>query len=214
MAGRPTPCPDRGETVAACDGEIAAFTPIATARTPAAFAFKPQGSSRETDHMKPSDLPRAIVVAALLAVPFAASAQGTAPADAAHQPTASQPNAGQTGRREVYVERRIADLHSRLHITDAQASTWDQFAQVMRDNARNMDQTFEQRAKRVGEMSAVDNMQSYAQVAQEHAQDVQKLVAAFQPLYDAMSPDQKRTADQLFRNYTERAQQRGLGHRG
>ncbi len=112
------------------------------------------------------------------------------------------------------MERRIADLHSKLHITDAQKSSWDQFAQVMRDNARNMDQTFEQRSKRVDDMTAIENMQSYAQVAEEHAQDVQKLVGAFQTLYESMTPDQKRTADQLFRNYTERAQQRGLGRRG
>ncbi len=174
--------------------------------------------------MKPSMILRAAVLASMVVFPLAALAQGTPPppvspspanpADSAAHPAAPQAAAGQPGRREAYVERRISDLHTRLHITEAQASAWNQFAQVMRDNARNMDQTFEERSRRVNEMSAIDNMQSYAQVAEEHAQDVQKLVTAFQGVYDTMSPDQKRTADQLFRNYTERGQQRGIGRRG
>ena len=165
--------------------------------------------------MKPSNLSRAAVLAVLLGLPLTALAQ-TKTAAPVERTNAAAPTqtSGETGHRAAFVERRIADLHSRLHITDAQTSTWDQFAQVMRDNARNMDQTFEQRARRIGEMTAIDNMQSYAQIAQEHAQDVQRMVAAFQPLYEAMSSDQKRTADQLFRNYTERAQQRAAGHRG
>jgi len=176
--------------------------------------------------MKPSMISRAAMLASLLVFPLAALAQGTAPVspspaspapaspDPAAHPVAPRAAAGQPGGREVYVERRISDLHTRLHITEAQASAWNQFAEVMRNNARNMDQTFEERSRRVNEMSAVANMQSYAQVAEEHAQDVQKLVTAFQGVYDTMSPDQKRTADQLFRNYTERGRQRALGHRG
>jgi hypothetical protein len=42
-------------------------------------------------------------------------------------------------------------------------------------------------------------MQSYQQVAEAHAQHLQKLVAAFQSLYEALSPEQKQKADQAFR---------------
>jgi protein CpxP len=99
------------------------------------------------------------------------------------------------------VERRITDLHGKLHITSQQSQPWDQFAQVMRDNAREMDQVYQQRAEKLGSMSAVDNMQSYAQIEQQRAQDVQKLVPAFQALYTSLSDQQKKTADQIFRNY-------------
>jgi hypothetical protein len=102
---------------------------------------------------------------------------------------------------ESLVERRIADLHSRLHITPQQSQQWDQFAQVMRDNAKAMDTIYQQRAGRLGSMTAVDNMQSYAQIEQERAQDMQKLVPAFQTLYGSLSDQQKKTADQMFRNY-------------
>src|SRR4051794_30270399 len=42
--------------------------------------------------------------------------------------TARQP--GET--MQSLVERRIADLHSKLHVTKDQGQQWDQFAQVMR----------------------------------------------------------------------------------
>lgn len=172
---------------------------------------------------------RTALLTVLLALPVGAFAQSAAPtaanpADttpmsaprtAAPQAAASPANADQPGRREARVEQRIADLHSRLQITPAQQSQWDQFAKVMRDNAQSMDQIFGQRSGRIQQMSAVDNMQSYAQIAEAHAQDVQKLVPAFESLYNSMSPDQKRTADQVFRSYAERGQQRALNrHHG
>jgi periplasmic protein CpxP/Spy len=107
---------------------------------------------------------------------------------------------------ENLVERRIADLHGRLHITAQQSQQWDQFAQVMRDNAKEMDRIYQQRAEKLGSMSAVDNMQSYAQIEQQRAQEVQKLVPAFQTLYASLSDQQKQTADQMFRNYAANAQ--------
>ena len=106
------------------------------------------------------------------------------------------------------VERRITDLHGKLHITSQQSQPWDQFAQVMRDNAREMDQVYKQRAEKLGSMSAVDNMQSYAQIEQQRAQDAQKLVPAFQTLYSSLSDQQKKTADQIFRAYPANAHAR------
>jgi len=106
------------------------------------------------------------------------------------------------------VERRIADLHSKLHITSDQSAKWDQFAQVMRDNAKQMDQAYQQRAEKFSSMSAVDNMQSFAQIEQQRAQDMQKLLPAFQTLYASLSDQQKKTADDLFRNYAQNAQAR------
>ena len=121
-----------------------------------------------------------------------------------HAAMARQP--GET--MQSLVERRITDLHGKLHITSQQSQQWDQFAQVMRDNAREMDQIYQQRAEKLGSMSAVDNMQSYAQIEQQRAQDVQKLVPAFQTLYSSLSDQQKKTADQIFRNYAANAHAR------
>jgi len=105
-------------------------------------------------------------------------------------------------------EQRIADLHKRLHITAAEESQWEQFAQVMRDNAKDLDQAYQQRAATFDKMNAVENMQSYAQIEQTRSQDMQKLVPAFQAVYSTLSDQQKEQADMLFRNQAARATQR------
>jgi len=98
------------------------------------------------------------------------------------------------------VELRIADVRAKLHITPEQQSLWDPFAQVMRDNAEHMHQAVDARAAKISTMNASENMQSYAQIATQRAQDLQNLAAAFQPLYVALSQDQQRTADAMFRD--------------
>jgi protein CpxP len=104
-------------------------------------------------------------------------------------------------------EQRISELHTQMHITSQQQSQWDQFAQAMRDNAKDLDQAYQQRAVSFSSMNAVENMQSYAQIEQTRAQDLQKLVPAFQTLYASLSDEQKKQADELFRDQAAQAQQ-------
>jgi protein CpxP len=109
------------------------------------------------------------------------------------------------------IEQRIKDMHAKLLISPAQQPQWDAFADVMRNNARNMDQTFRQRLNTMSAMTAPENMQSYGQVAMSHAQDMQKLVPAFQTLYDTMSDSQKKTADGVFRDDAYRGNHAHVG---
>ena len=145
----------------------------------------------------------------------------TSPAGAGNAGTAATPHASPAQSRatagkaskpadttQKMVEQRITDLHAKLHITTEQSEAWDQFAQVMRQNATDVDQAYQQRAQRLNAMSAPENLQTYAQIEQTRAQDVQKLVPAFQNLYDSLSAQQKKEADQLFRTYAEAHQQR------
>ena len=96
---------------------------------------------------------------------------------------------------ENLVDRRITELHTKLQITPAQGQKWDQFAQVMRDNAKAMDQLYADRAQKLSSMSAVDNMQSFQTIEQARMQGMQKLVPAFQTVYDSLSDQQKQAAD-------------------
>lgn len=132
------------------------------------------------------------------ATPPAKSTSATA------QPAAARPG---TPNMQAMVEQRIKDLHTRLHITAAEQTQWDQFTQAMRDNAKATDALYEQRAEKMGTMTAVENMQSYAAIAQQHAEDMQKLLPAFQTLYDSFSDAQKKQADTVFRTYAQQAQQ-------
>ncbi len=112
------------------------------------------------------------------------------------------------------VEARIKQLHAQLGITPAEQAQWEQFAQTMRDNAREMDQVVMQRAQQFPSMNAVQDMQSYEEIAAAHVQHLQKLIPAFQSLYDSMSPEQKSRADEVFRARTESHAQAGSGHSG
>ena len=152
-----------------------------------------------------------VAIAALVWLPAAmaqsrqtAAVQGAAspPPPAAASPLAGHPVPGKNA--EERVERRIKELHGQLQITPAEEPQWNEFAQAMRENARDMDQAFVQRAQQFPTMNAVQNMQSYEQLSEEHAQRVQKLVPAFQKLYDAMPDAQKRVADQVFRANAEK----------
>ncbi len=175
----------------------------------------------------PALLVTAILAGGVGATAFAQTAAPSTPAPAASAPAdstapaaATTPHhaatshahavagrpAGQTMTQMA--EQRIADLHARLHITAQQQPQWDQFAQVMRDNAKDVDSAYQQRAASFDKMNAVENMQSYAQIEQARAQDLQKLVPAFQTVYTALSDDQKKLADELFRNQAARATQR------
>lgn len=152
-------------------------------------------------------------IVGLLAMPVTALAQSAQPAAsppppaAASSPMASNPVPGKTMAERV--EAHIKQLHAQLHITPAEQPQWNQFAAVMRDNARDMDQAFMQRARQYPTMTAVQNMQSYEQIAEAHADHLQKLVPAFQNLYNVMLPAQKQLTDQVFRaNAEQRAQKR------
>jgi len=133
----------------------------------------------------------------VVAQPIGAFAQtSVGEPSATPRPKAAAPEPASVTER---VEQHIAHLYVQLHITSAQQAQWDQFAQVLRDNAKDMNQTLERRGASFASMNAAETMQSYAQIAQQHAQDTQKLATAFQALYGSMSDDQKKNADVVFR---------------
>jgi len=155
-----------------------------------------------------------LMIALLLSVPSAVLAQSASRSNAA-SPAAPSANAAPANSAQERVEARIKQLHDQLRITPAEESQWNQFAQTMRDNAREMDEVAAQRAQQYPTMTAVQNMQTYEKLVEAHVQHLQKLLPAFQALYDAMSPDQKKAADQVFRaNAQVRAQARSGGNQG
>jgi periplasmic protein CpxP/Spy len=103
------------------------------------------------------------------------------------------------------VEAQIKRLHDQLKITPAQEQQWTAVAQAMRDNAQSMQAVIDKRRQNQGKLSAVDDLRSYQDVAQTHVQGLQRLIPAFQALYDSMSDDQKKNADAVF----SKSQRRG-----
>ncbi|MGO8920618.1 MAG: Spy/CpxP family protein refolding chaperone [Stellaceae bacterium] len=126
-----------------------------------------------------------ILGAVLFTLPSAAMAQASpapaAPADA--------------------VEARIKSLHHDLAITPDEEPQWQAVAEVMRDNARTTGALVAQRVADAKTMTAIDDLRSYAAIADAHAAGIKKLAAAFEPLYASLSDAQKKKADEVFRGH-------------
>lgn len=138
----------------------------------------------------------ALATSGAFAQASAPSVQSSAAAPAA---AASAPADARAAKHEARVEERITYLHTQLKITPAQEAQWKTFANVMRANGQNMGRLYRQRTQAEQTQSALDNMKQYAELAQAHADDMKQLVDAFEPLYNSMSPEQKKVADTTFR---------------
>jgi hypothetical protein len=104
-------------------------------------------------------------------------------------------------KAHVGVDALIAHLHDELKITPAQESQFQKLADVMRANAETMRTMAKKRAEEAGTMTAVDDLKSYAEISRAHAEDSEKMVPVFEALYDSMSDEQKKLADQEFREH-------------
>jgi protein CpxP len=110
--------------------------------------------------------------------------------------------AAETARPHPDVEKRIDQLRNTLKITPSETQAFDSFAQVMRENADKLDSLIQARQEAGPTLNAVDQMKSYQALAQAHADEMQRLVPAFSQLYDALTPEQKKTADEDFRRFS------------
>lgn len=134
-----------------------------------------------------STFARAVTVAAL------GAALAFAPSLALAVEKASKPS------REDRVEMRIKSMHSQLKITQAQEPQWAKVMEVMRDNAKSMDKMTKARYASGKSMTAVDDLKSYGEITDAHADAIKRLVPVFATLYADMSDAQKKTADAVFR---------------
>jgi len=100
------------------------------------------------------------------------------------------------------VETRIKDLHAKLKITPAQEDLWSKVTEEMRDQAKTMDALHKTRADNANTMTAIDDLNSYAETAAAHADGIKKFTPVFKALYDTMPDDQKKNADAVFRSHT------------
>jgi hypothetical protein len=138
---------------------------------------------------------------ALVQPTFAADATSSS---TSNQPTATTKTVSPKQHGHVGVEARIADLHKSLKITSAQEAQFKDFAQVMRDNAANIEAVNKERSTGIDGMNAVDDLRSYEKLADAHADDLKKLIPAFETLYNSMSDAQKKNADAVFGQFERR----------
>jgi len=95
------------------------------------------------------------------------------------------------------VDRQIADLKKQLKITPQQEPQFNAFAEVMRSNEQDLDKLMQQGGAN-RPPNAVEDLKQAQQLAETQAAGLKRLVPAFQSLYDSLSDQQKKTADQVM----------------
>ena len=100
---------------------------------------------------------------------------------------------------EDRTELRIKEMHAKLKITPAQEEQWAKVAQVMLDDAKTMDALTQIRVDHAKDMTAVDDLKSFGEIADAYANGIKKMTPVFTDLYASMSDAQKKEADVFFR---------------
>jgi len=126
-------------------------------------------------------------------------AAATAPDDTSKKPPAA---AAATSSKPETVEQRSQMLKTSLQIKPEQESKWNAVAQAMRDNAAKMEKLVADKRKlSPDKTTAIDDLKTYQDFAEAHLDGIKHLMSPFKSLYDAMTPDQKKNADQVFEKY-------------
>jgi len=98
-----------------------------------------------------------------------------------------------------HVEGRLAFLKTELKITDAQLPLWHAVADAMRANATSMSGMMSGGMMGSGEATTLPaKLASREKMMTAHLDALRRFKAAVDPLYAALSPEQKKTADQLL----------------
>jgi len=143
----------------------------------------------------------ALALAAVLAG-GTAIALGPVVADAQSQPQQHQQPRHAAFDPGRHVEGRIAYLKTELKITDAQQPLFDAVANVMRENSRAVRDAFQGMRGDPNQLrTALARLEARAKFTQLRADGEAKMLAAFRPLYQAMSPDQQKAADEMFEHH-------------
>ena len=141
------------------------------------------------------------IIATIACAVLVGAVQAQTQAGSTGKPAAA-PSAPDNSNDEASERRRVEDhieqLHKELRITAAQEPQWETVAKTMRENAEDIDRAIDKREASRKSATAVDDLNSYADVVQAHAQAVKRLADTFTTLYSEMSDSQKRTADEVF----------------
>jgi hypothetical protein len=97
-----------------------------------------------------------------------------------------------------HTEARIKELKSEIKITEAQEVLWNNFAQAMRENAKEMDALTKDKAESSKTMNAVEHMKFHSQITEARLNQQKRLIPPFEALYAGLSDEQKKVTDTIF----------------
>jgi len=103
------------------------------------------------------------------------------------------------GMMAEHVEGRLAFLKTELKITDAQLPLWNAVADAIRANAKSMSEMMSGGMMGGSQTATLpDKLSMREKMMTAHLEALRKFKAAVDPLYAALSPEQKKTDDELL----------------
>jgi LTXXQ motif family protein len=103
------------------------------------------------------------------------------------------------GRTADHVDGRIAFLKTELKITDAQQPLWNAVGDAMRASAKDMAAMMPMMQSMMQPSGTLpEKLAGRENAMTAHLEALRKLKSAIDPLYAALSDEQKKTADQLI----------------
>jgi hypothetical protein len=119
---------------------------------------------------------------------------------------------GPGGRQPFrHIEGQLAFFKTELHITDAQLPQWNALADVIRANARRLQETMTPPAQGSSGVSALpDQLERHAAQLAAMLDATKAVQGAAKPLYAVLTDDQKKIADELMADHMRSMRMRGL----
>lgn len=105
------------------------------------------------------------------------------------------------------VDQKLATLKGELKITEAQTPAWNGVADAVRANANAMRSAAEAKKASGKQTDVLKRMESRDQWAKLRAQNSDRLLTAFRPLYSQLNDEQKQIASEKFMQHQKHGQQ-------
>jgi hypothetical protein len=139
-----------------------------------------------------------LIAASVIATGFAG---GLALAQPAQQP--APPAQAQTVDRPApgrFIEGRIAFLRTELKLTPQQQPLFDRLADEMRSTAKTMQEhhALRHQASAPASASVLEKLEQRSAMMKDAVAAQERYLAVFRPLYQSLTDEQKKTAEQLF----------------
>ena len=96
------------------------------------------------------------------------------------------------------VEGRIAFLRAELQVTDAQAKLWDAYAGALRDNAKRLKDSDGGMMAGMKGPALLGQLDAQEKMLSARLEGVKVMKASLTPLYEALTEEQRKTADELL----------------
>jgi hypothetical protein len=140
---------------------------------------------------------------------------GQARADAGTAPKAGMMQGRGPGMMQMvpgkHIEGRLAFLRAEIGITEAQAPAWNGFADAVRKSAKDRGASMPMMHARESKADWLESTERHEKMMAAHLESLRAIRAAAQPLFAALSDDQKRIANELMAG--PMGPMGGMGHR-